>query len=101
MATFSEIIRGSLVTSAIDNMGVIGGLVKGRGAAGDHNAVIAQVWLDIARSNLAPQFLKVESACNLADGPTRDDLSLMELLNAEWVPPQWPEWAVEFWTMAK
>ena len=99
LATFEHLIRGSLMTLAIDNLGVVGGLIAGRGSAADHNAAIAQVWLDIAAMNVAPHFLKVDTACNLADGPTREDLSLIQRLGATWLEPRWPAWAMDFWRM--
>ena len=63
------------------------------------NAAIAQIWLDVAAYGLAPHFIKVDTACNLADGPTRDDLSLMRRLNAIWVDPKWPAWAGDLWIL--
>ena len=87
------------MTLAIDNLGVVGNLIAGRSSAADHNAAIAQVWLDIAAMNVAPHFLKVDTACNLADGPTREDLSLIQRLGATWLEPRWPAWAMDFWRM--
>ena len=88
-----------MVTLAQDNMGVVGNLISGRGSAEDHNSAIAQIWLEFATENLAPWIVKVETACNLADGPTRDDLQFMRRLNAVWVDPVWPEWAMNFWSV--
>ena len=97
--TFRHLLRGAFATIAIDNMGVVGGLIAGRGAADDHNAAIARVWLDFAELSIAPYIIKVETSCNVADGPTREDFSFLNRIGAHWVPPCWPSWISDFWAL--
>ena len=99
LATFKHLLHSALVTLAVDNMGVVGNLIKGRGSAEDHNCAIARVWLDVAACGIALHVVKVDTACNLADGPTRDEFRLLSRLGAVWVDPQWPAWAAYFWKM--
>ena len=99
LGTFGELLRGSLLLLAIDNSGVVGSLIAGRGSADDHNAAIAKVWLSFAALSVAPHFVRVETSCNVADGPTRENLHFMERLQATWCEPRWPEWAIDFWTI--
>ena len=99
MATFGPWLQGALVMLAVDNSGVVGSMISGRGSAADHNAAIGRIWLDFAAANMAVHFIRVESACNVADGPTREDFSYMARLQAEWLDPKWPLWIEDFWTI--
>ena len=40
---------------------------------------------------------RVESAANIADGPTREDLSMIEHLGAKYCEPVLPEWIHDVW----
>ena len=71
----------------------------GRGAAFDHNAAIARVWPHLAELGVAPHVVRVETSCNVADGPTRDDFRFLVRLNARWREPAWPEWIEDYWTI--
>ena len=89
-ATFKEHLQGALVILAIDNQGVVGSLVRGAGSACDHNAAIARVWLDFAADAISPWIVRVETKCNVADGPTRQ---------AIWTEPRWLPWVQDFGSM--
>ena len=43
LGTFGSLLKDSLLILAIDNSGVVGSLLKGRGSAEDHNTAIAKV----------------------------------------------------------
>ena len=90
-----------LLTVAIDNQGVLGSFVSGRAGAADMNLSIGQTWLQAAALGAGIHFVRVESASNLADGPTRDKIAILEQLGAREVPPQWPVpvWVYELWHM--
>ena len=92
-------MRGALVILAIDNQGVVGGLVKGTSSASDHNATVAHIWLDFAVNASAPWVIRVETDCNVADGPTREKLEELNLMQAHYIEPKWPPWVVDFWKM--
>ena len=90
-----------MVILAIDNQGVVGSLVRGAGSAPGHNAAVAKVWLDFAADSVAPWIIRVETACNVADGPTRDFLDHLSLMQARWVEPRWPSWIEDIWSMER
>ena len=98
-ATFAQKLQGSLVVLAVDNAGTVGSVISGRGSAPDHNAAIGRIWLDFAAAGLAVHLVRVESACNVADGPTREDFTYLVKLGAEWVAPKWPAWIHDFWAL--
>ena len=99
-ATFEDYIKDSLLSLAIDNSGVVGNMVKGSGSAADHNLAIARIWLNFAAAGVAPWFLKVETKCNVADGPTRDNFEEVLRLSARFVEPRWPDWIADIWKVA-
>ena len=93
--TFQDQVGQSLFTVAVDNQGVLHAVLQGRAGAEDANRCIAKLWLDLAHMNVSMHVLRVESCANLADGPTRDDTSYVRLLQAEWAPPQFPQWLTD------
>ena len=95
--TFSSLVEGTLSTIFIDNNGVLGGLIRGSCMAADLNQAIGNLWLDIARLQVGLHAVRVESKANIADGPTREFLSLLGELGASFVPPKLPRWCVELW----
>ena len=99
LATFGDFLRGALLLLAIDNSGVVGSLIAGRGTAFDHNAAIARVWLHMAELGVVPHVVRVETTCNVADGPTRDDFRFLSRLQARFVEPVWPEWIEDYLTI--
>ena len=98
-ATFQDYLQGATLTLAIDNSGVVGNVIKGVGSASDHNAAIAKIWLNFAAAGVSPWIIKVETKCNLADGPTRDTFEDLRRLNARWVEPRWPSWIADIWAI--
>ena len=69
----------SLGPLTLRTLGVLHTVIQGRAAAAAANRRIAKFWLDAAGLELAVHPLRVEPFANLADGPTRDDTSLMAL----------------------
>ena len=88
--------RGALVILGIDNQGVVGGLVRGAASATDHNEAVAKVWFDFAKEAIAPWSIRVETDCNVADGPTREHLHQVNALGAQFREPRWPDWIEDF-----
>ena len=95
--TFSSLVQGTLCTIFVDNNGVLGGLIRGSCMAADLNQAIGSVWLDIARLQIGLHAVRVESKANIADGPTREFLSLLGELGASFVPPKLPNWCQQLW----
>ena len=99
--TFSALIQGSLLLLAVDNQGVLHSLLKGRSGADDINQGVGRHWLDVARMRVAMHVVRVESAANVADGPSRDEFALLRALGATYVPPVLPAWASDLWSVPR
>ena len=99
LATFGDRLRMKLLTVAIDSQGVLGSMVSGRAGAADMNLSVGQTWLQAAELGVGINFVRVEPASNLADGPTRDHFEYLNQLGAVEVPPRWPAWVYELWHM--
>ena len=97
LATFAGELEKSLLTVAIDNQGVLLGLIGGRAGADDLNMSIGRTWLQVADMGVGLHAVRVESAANLADGPTRDNFKEMEHFGATFVEPVMPEWVYHIW----
>ena len=76
---------------------MLGALISGRAGVDDLNMGIGKTWLMIAGAGLALHVVRVESNANVADGPTRDDLSFLEELGADFVDPILPDWVRHLW----
>ena len=97
LETFSSVVAGTLLTVYIDNDGVLGGILRGSSVAADLNQAIGFLWLDIAKAGIGVHCERVESHANIADGPSREFLSLVEELGAVFVEPKLPTWCHRLW----
>ena len=95
--SFRDLMDDALWLLAVDNQGVLHALVSGRSAAADVNSAVGRIWLDMAKHRVALHVVRVESAANIADGPTRESTELLEELGAIWVPPRLPQWVTSLW----
>ena len=99
LGTFELQIREALVLLFVDNDGVRESLMRGSSRAAEVNRMAGALWLQLASWRTGLYTARVESKANIADGPTRDDLSLVARLSATFVQPVWPSWAWHFWTL--
>lgn len=90
-------IHDTLLISYIDNDGVLKAIIKGSARPPEVNLAIGKVWLDMATKHNALFAARVESKANVADGPSRDDLALINGLNAKYMTPILPSWAWDLW----
>ena len=97
LETFHDMVVGSLLTVYIDNDGVLGGILRGSSVAADLNQAIGFLWLDVAKAGVGLHCERVESHANIADGPTREFLRLVEELGAVFVEPRLPDWCHKLW----
>ena len=97
VGTFSNFLRGSLWISFGDNDGITHAMAKGGGHNDECNMAIGKIWLQVAELNADLHVARVESAANIADGPTRDDFKCLTALGAEFVPPALPDWIHDIW----
>ena len=82
LGTFAELLEGQKLLCWVDNMGVVGSLLKGSASHCDANLVIAKTWLRLAAMNVAFAINYVHTKANVADGPSREDYTLVEDLGA-------------------
>ena len=97
LGTFEHLLSGSLWLSFGDNDGVTYSVAKGGGHSEESNMTIGKVWMAVASIDADLHVARVESAANIADGPTREDLSKLEQLGASFVEPCLPHWIHDVW----
>ena len=97
LATFSAVLKEQLLMLAVDNQGVLGALISGRAGVEDLNMGIGKLWLMIADAGISLHVVRVESKANIADGPSRGHLELLEDLSAVFVDPVLPPWVHTLW----
>ena len=88
------------VASFIDigaNDGVLFSMIKGGAGPLDLNMAVGQTWLEFARMHVGALFGRVESASNIADGPTRDCLKYLVKRKAQCLPAEMPPWVHTLW----
>lgn len=66
--------------------------------AHDLGRLLSWSWSDIARLVIGLHVNRVESKANLADGPTRYNLTKMDRLQAVWREPILPSWVFDIWS---
>ena len=99
VTTFQNIICGTAAFVFIDNNGVLGSLLKGSSSAPEANMLTGRIWLHAAEWSWAPIWARVESAANIADGPSRRDFTHVESIGAELVAPVLPQWLSPLWVL--
>ena len=82
---------GTAAVVFIDNNGVLGSLLKDSSRALKANMLTRRIWLHAAEWSWAPVWARIESAANIADGPSRRDFTHAESPGAEWVAPVLPQ----------
>ena len=98
--TFEHLLQGALWLAFVDNDGVLHALTKGGGGGPESFACIGKLWLELAYGQIDLHCGRVESAANIADGPTREQFDLLGQLKATWVPPILPPWVQQMWSYA-
>ena len=97
LETFDEAIRDSMMLLWIDNKGVLGSLRKGASKCMEMSLMVARCWMKCAECNVDMHTWYVASKSNVADGPSRDDVSDMVKLNATFVKAKLPVWLDTLW----
>ena len=97
LGTFGEMVKDNLFTCYTDNMSILHALTKGSASkdAPDLNLLVGRTWLRVAKQQIGWHLFRVESKANPTDGPTRQDCSLMDYLEAEWMQPELPSWCID------
>ena len=71
LSTFADALRGRQVVIHCDNTGAERALSRGTCKAWDHAQLIQAMWSDILVNSIDVNVLRVASAWNIADLPTR------------------------------
>ena len=87
-----------LWTAWIDNQGALHALLKGSCGSPEMNILVGRMWLSLEVRSVSLFAARVESAANVADGPTRHCLEWVQRLNATFDAPCWPAWAGSLWS---
>ena len=95
--TFGADLQGSAWDDYVDNQGVLGAIKKGGSKALDLNCVIGQFWIALAKRNIAMRILRVQSAANIADEPTRGSTAWADRVAATFVTPVIAPWLTDPW----
>ena len=82
LETFKEDLTGNMAWFFIDNAGALAGFIKGGSRSIEQNIVIGEAWMFLAGQRVAPEFWRVASKCNCADGPSRRDFDPMHKIGA-------------------
>ena len=96
-ATFEPFFVDALTTAYVDNDGTLGSFRNGSGRAPEVNIVVGHFWWDVAALGETFWIYRVESAANIADGPTRGDFTWMRHLKASFWDPILPKWMADLW----
>jgi len=99
--TLEEFIAGTAVSMFSDNTVALAALTKGSSRSPEVNCMAAQVWHLASVRSIGLMGYKVASSSNVADGPTREDLSHVRRLGALWLEPKWPCWLTDLWQFAE
>ena len=87
-------LRGCRVIHFIDNTAVLACIIRGFSRERDLADVVGRLWFDALGLDIKYEAHFVATKCNLADGPSRGDITLMESLrakeNVHWSFPSFP-----------
>ena len=85
--TFGKECEGKLVNLWIDNTAGDNVLRSHVAKCVDHNELVLQFWWETIVRSVHVDVKRVASKDNIADDPSRHDLSTMKLLKASWKDP--------------
>ena len=81
----------------MDNEGARYALISGTSKCQEVSMLVARMWHEAAQNRWGLLFRRVESKANVADGPTRENLEILERLGAIWCEPMMPSWITNLW----
>ena len=100
IATFTDLLRGTLLLNFCDNDGVRVSTQKGGGASPEVSHLVSHVWRTCASEQIALYVARVESHANLADAPSRGHFEDLRTLGATYVKAVLPPWAQDLWAFS-
>ena len=94
-----ECLKGAANKVYVDKKGVGYALIYGTSMCKEVALMVARMWHEAARQRWGLLFRRLETKANRADGPTREDFSYLEDLQARWHMPTMPGWVEQLWNM--
>ena len=95
--TWLEDLEGAVVTIYTDNEGVRYSLLSVTSKLPEVALSVARFWHVVSDVQIGVLIRGVESKANVADGPTRDVLNILQKLGAIEVRPVLPRWILDLW----
>ena len=89
LATFGRWMAGQRAVLFVDNQPVLNMLIKGWSRSEDTNDLVDWCWMQLATLGIDGQFEYVASKANIADGPSRRDISLLKELGSTECVAEW------------
>lgn len=86
--TWQDRLKNRAIILFIDNDSAASNLVKGYSAKTDSTAIVGSFWLQMADLRCHVYIDRVESKSNPADGPSRNDFTLVRSLGGVYTPPR-------------
>ena len=87
LATWHDQLKGKRLIHFVDNDSASACLVRGYSPLVDSCALVGEYWLTACYYSIDPYIERVESKSNIADGPSRLDISILQELNAVFTAP--------------
>ena len=83
LETFAHLIQGKKVIFLVDSESVLGALVKGYSSREDLCGLTEIFWFQVSDLEVLMYLDRISTDANIADDPSRDDMSVAEAL--KWV----------------
>ena len=88
LSTFAVEIKGERLFVFSDNVGAEGAVREGKAKSWDHAKLVHSIWGQLLTYKTQPWFLRVPTAENISDCPSREVYHLMEKLRGIWRAPK-------------
>ena len=98
--TFGHELAGAKLSLFVDNQGCLYSIIRASSRSPENNRMVAQLWLWLSRHHCDGRFFYVESKANIADGPTREYLELLQFFSAVECAPKLPAWALNMFVFS-
>ena len=87
LSTFAAEITGERLFIFSDNVGAEGACREGKAKQWDHAKLVHGIWTQLLSYRVQPWFLRVPTAENISDCPSREKYNLMKRLGGIWRKP--------------
>ena len=95
LSTFADEIKGERLFIFSDNVGAEGACREGKTKRWDHAKLVHGIWTQLLSYKTQPWFVRVPTAENISDCPSREVYHLMKKLRGIWRAPTLADLYVE------